>query len=179
MWPNRYPDLIEHIGDPLRVGPHVIRQGDSQQVLVAGQVQHEARPGGGHDGAVSGHGQSPDGGARPGRRGIDGRLNSSTRAFPIPAERATQRRWARPVRERCAPDPSSTAPILRNGSRSDANGLPSTRAVPEVAWSRPSRMRSVEDFPAPLGPRNPVTRPGFAVKVMSKRIVRDPRCLVT
>lgn len=104
---------------------------------------------------------------------------SSTRAFPIPAERATQRRWARPVRERCAPDPSSTAPILRNGSRSDANGLPSTRAVPEVAWSRPSRMRSVEDFPAPLGPRNPVTRPGFAVKVMSERIVRDPRCLVT
>ena len=75
MWPNRYPDLIEHIGDPLRVGPHVIRQGDSQQVLVAGQVQHEARPGGGHDGAVSGHGQSPDGGARPGRRGIDGRLD--------------------------------------------------------------------------------------------------------
>lgn len=35
-----------------------------------------------------------------------------------------------------------------------------TRAVPEVALSRPIRMRSVVDLPAPLGPRKPVTLPG-------------------
>ncbi len=37
---------------------------------------------------------------------------------------------------------------------------PSTVAVPDVALVSPTRIRMVVDFPAPLGPRNPVTRPG-------------------
>ena len=32
-----------------------------------------------------------------------------------------------------------------------------------VAGVRPAMMRIVVDFPAPLGPRKPVTRPGFEV----------------
>ncbi len=35
-------------------------------------------------------------------------------------------------------------------------------------------MRIVVDFPAPLGPRKPVTRPGSAVKVTSLTAVKSP-----
>ena len=35
---------------------------------------------------------------------------------------------------------------------------------PAVAASRPRISRMVVDLPAPLGPRNPVTRPGCTVK---------------
>ena len=38
--------------------------------------------------------------------------------------------------------------------------------------------RMVVDLPAPLGPRNPVTRPGSAVKVTSSTAVKPPYLLV-
>jgi hypothetical protein len=47
-------------------------------------------------------------------------------------------------------------------------------AVPEVARVRPTMIRMVVDFPAPLGPRNPVTRPGAAVKLTSSTAVKAP-----
>ena len=36
-------------------------------------------------------------------------------------------------------------------------------AVPEVGRSSPNSMRIVVDFPAPFGPRKPVTTPGCTV----------------
>jgi hypothetical protein len=35
-------------------------------------------------------------------------------------------------------------------------------------------MRMVADFPAQLGPRKPVTRPGSAVKLTSSTAVKSP-----
>ena len=40
-------------------------------------------------------------------------------------------------------------------------------------------MRIVVDFPAPLGPRNPVTRPGWAVKLTWSTAVKSPYLRVT
>src|SRR5262249_5411650 len=40
-------------------------------------------------------------------------------------------------------------------------------------------IRSVVDLPAPLGPRNPVTRPALAVKLTSLTAVQAPYLLVT
>ena len=48
---------------------------------------------------------------------------------------------------------------------------PRTCAVPVVGGVRPTMTRIVVDFPAPLGPRNPVTRPGSAAKVTSSTAV--------
>ena len=47
------------------------------------------------------------------------------------------------------------------------NGLPLTRAVPDVGLSRPMIMRMVVDLPEPFGPRNPVTTPGVTSKLRS------------
>jgi hypothetical protein len=35
---------------------------------------------------------------------------------------------------------------------------------PVVGWSRPAIIRMVVDFPAPFGPRNPLTIPGCTTK---------------
>ena len=40
-------------------------------------------------------------------------------------------------------------------------------------------MRMVVDFPAPLGPRNPVTRPGWAVKLTWSTAMKSPYLRVT
>ena len=40
-------------------------------------------------------------------------------------------------------------------------------------------IRMVVDLPAPLGPRKPVTRPGWAVKVTSSTAVKPPYFLVS
>ena len=40
-------------------------------------------------------------------------------------------------------------------------------------------IRMVVDFPAPFGPRNPVTRPSRAVKVTSSTAVNPPYFLVS
>ena len=51
--------------------------------------------------------------------------------------------------------------------------------MPDVARVSPTMIRMVVDFPAPLGPRNPVTRPGWAVKLTSSTAVKSPYVLVT
>src|SRR5688572_27936444 len=50
--------------------------------------------------------------------------------------------------------------MRRIAVRSDAGtGLPKSRAVPDVAATRPSKQRIVVVFPDPFGPRNPNTPP--------------------
>src|SRR5580692_568573 len=50
-------------------------------------------------------------------------------------------------------------------------------AVPAEGWTRPSSMRRVVVLPDPLGPRNPVTRPGSTVKDRSSTARTVPKCL--
>src|SRR5664279_881315 len=45
--------------------------------------------------------------------------------------------------------------------------------VPRVGWSRPTIKRIVVDFPAPFGPRKPVTFPGCTVNVTSSTLRLD------
>jgi hypothetical protein len=45
---------------------------------------------------------------------------------------------------------------------------------PLVGSSRPRIIRMVVDFPAPFGPRNPVTVPGWTVNVRSETAVVLP-----
>ncbi len=90
---------------------------------------------------------------------------SSTRRSGRRLLAASTRRWSRAVREPCAACASSRAPTWRSGSSSVAYARPPRVAVPDVGRSRPSTSRMVVDFPAPLGPRNPVTRPGTTLKV--------------
>src|SRR5579875_1651559 len=52
-------------------------------------------------------------------------------------------------------------------------------AVPAVGRTRSRRMRSVVVLPAPLGPRNPVTRPGSTVKVRSLTAATLPNRLLS
>ena len=47
-------------------------------------------------------------------------------------------------------------------------------ASPVVAGVSPTMIRMVVDLPAPLGPRKPVTRPGWAVKVTSSTARNPP-----
>src|SRR5947208_16594466 len=48
--------------------------------------------------------------------------------------------------------------MRRRASRLPA-GCPKTRAIPEAALWKPIRTLSVDDLPAPLGPRKPTTDP--------------------
>ena len=64
-------------------------------------------------------------------------------------------------------------------SRGAALGAPRTVcrspcARPAVGLSSPRIMRIVVDFPAPLGPRKPVTTPGLTVKLRSSTAVWSP-----
>jgi hypothetical protein len=45
---------------------------------------------------------------------------------------------------------------------------------PELGLVSPTIIRIDVDLPAPLGPRKPVTRPAWAVKLMSSTTVRPP-----
>jgi signal transduction histidine kinase len=58
------------------------------------------------------------------------------------------------------------------------NFIPSTVLCPEVGAVSAQSMRIVVDFPAPFGPRNPVTRPGLQSNVMSSTTLREPYRLV-
>ncbi len=53
-------------------------------------------------------------------------------------------------------------------------GWPLTRTEPLVGSSRPRIIRMVVDFPAPFGPRNPVTVPGWTVNVRSETAALAP-----
>ena len=56
---------------------------------------------------------------------------------------------------------------LGHGGGGRAYAFPFTRTRPEVGASSPAIIRIVVDFPAPFGPRNPVTVPGGATKLRS------------
>src|SRR4051812_46073308 len=51
-------------------------------------------------------------------------------------------------------------------------------AVPELGRTRPSSIRKVVVFPAPLGPRKPVMRPGSTEKDRESTAVKVPKRLV-
>lgn len=85
---------------------------------------------------------------------------ADTRRSPIPLLRANHRRCSRTLRLGCRSPASNSAPTCVNGRSSDAYARPPTVAVPPVGRSIPRIRRIVVDFPAPFGPRNPVTRPG-------------------
>jgi hypothetical protein len=53
-----------------------------------------------------------------------------------------------------------------------------TRTVPLLGRSRPAIIRIVVDFPAPFGPRNPVTTPGSTTKLSRSTAVLSPYRLV-
>jgi len=53
-------------------------------------------------------------------------------------------------------------------------GRPLTVTEPLVGSSRPRIIRMVVDFPAPFGPRKPVTTPGWTVNVRSETAVVAP-----
>src|SRR5947208_10268182 len=55
-----------------------------------------------------------------------------------------------------------------------SGAFPLTRTHPDKGRSRPIIIRIVVDLPAPLGPRKPVTTPGFTVKVRSSTASTSP-----
>ena len=96
---------------------------------------------------------------------------SATLASGNPAAAASTRRWFRPVRSGWKLWTSSTAPTARVGWARLAYGRPSTVAVPDVGFTKARSIRNVVLFPAPFGPRNPVTRPGRTSKLRSSTAV--------
>src|SRR5262249_24696062 len=55
----------------------------------------------------------------------------------------------------------------------------SMRTVPEVGRSSPRIIRIVVDLPAPFGPRNPVTTPGFTWKSIPSTAVLSPKTFIS
>jgi hypothetical protein len=74
---------------------------------------------------------------------------------------------------------SSSAPTSRIGLSRAENGFPLTVTLPAVGWSSPRMSRMVVVFPAPFGPRNPVTMPGRTVNVRSSTAAFPPYRLVS
>ena len=70
------------------------------------------------------------------------------------------------VRAGCAVA-SSIAPTTCSGSASEAYGLPSIVALPDVGVTRRGSDRSVVVLPEPLGPRKAVIAPLSTPNVMS------------
>ena len=91
--------------------------------------------------------------------------------MPLPA--ASMRRWFRALRVGWNALASSTAPISRIGCRIVPNRRPS-KSVSPLPRSRSSISRMVVDFPAPLGPRKPVTMPGRTSNVRSSTATLAP-----
>ena len=60
-----------------------------------------------------------------------------------------------------------------------AKRRPATVALPDEAGVSPTMIRMVVVFPAPLGPRKPVTRPGRAVKLTSSTAANPPYFLLS
>ena len=84
---------------------------------------------------------------------------------------ASHLRWLAALRPPTMALASSSAPTDLSGSASWAYGLPLTRTEPELGVSRPRTMRMVVDLPAPLGPKKPVTRPGWTTKETSSTAI--------
>jgi hypothetical protein len=83
----------------------------------------------------------------------------------MPAVAANANKWLRADLPVCTARASSSAPTSCSGRGCCAYGLPFTVTVPDVGASRPRIIRIVVDFPAPFGPRKPVTAPGRTVNV--------------
>ena len=96
----------------------------------------------------------------------------------MPSAAASTRRWFRPLRSGLKLCVSSTAPTVRAGSSRNRYGIPNTDAVPSVGATSPRIIRSVVLLPAPFGPRNPVTRPGFTSNERSSTAVTSPNRFV-
>src|SRR5215470_17324225 len=65
-------------------------------------------------------------------------------------------------------------PTSCSGAAWARGGRPLTATEPLVGSSRPRIIRIVVDFPAPFGPRKPVTVPGRTVNVRSETAVVVP-----
>jgi hypothetical protein len=100
--------------------------------------------------------------------------SSSTRAVSTPCTIAEIASASRPVRPPCWADASSSTPTSRPGLASLRYSVSSTVAVPAFGGVSPQIMRKVVDFPAPLGPRNPVTVPGSQRNEMSSTATWRP-----
>src|SRR6476646_12010757 len=70
-------------------------------------------------------------------------------------------------------------PTSCSGAACACGGRPLTVTEPLVGSSRPRIIRIVVDFPAPFGPRKPVTVPGRTVNVRSETAVVGPYRLVS
>src|SRR5450631_3578460 len=103
---------------------------------------------------------------------------SSTRRWLTPAVSAMTRRWLRPERPGWKLVASSAAPTTRCGACRWVYEWPPIVALPLVGRTRPSNIRNVVVFPAPLGPRKPVIRPGSTEKLRLLTAVREPNFLV-
>ena len=102
------------------------------------------------------------------------RSTSAIRASSMPAAAATIRRCWRAVRHGWKVAVSSTAPTVPSGSSSSAYWRPKIVAIPELGVASPSSMRRVVVFPAPFGPRKPVTAPGWISKERSSTATVGP-----
>ena len=103
---------------------------------------------------------------------------SSARWSGTPIAAAYTRRWLRAVRLGWKPSFSSTEPTTRAGFPSCECGRPLIVAVPAVGVTNPSSIRNVVVFPAPFGPRKPVTEPGSTVKLRFCTAFTAPNCLL-
>ncbi len=86
--------------------------------------------------------------------------DDGTRPDGRPIVRAARVRTSRPVRPACWAGASRRTPTSRPGLGRSAKRRPMIWATPEVGDVRPTMMRIVVDWPAPFGPRKPVTRRG-------------------
>jgi hypothetical protein len=82
---------------------------------------------------------------------------SLTRRRGILLARASINRWAYAVRPGWIAFASSNAPTSCRGHARSWYRLPATVTVPALGVSSPIIRRIVVDFPAPFGPRKPVT----------------------
>ena len=92
----------------------------------------------------------------------------------MPEVCASASRWWYALRDGWTARGSSIPPSSRSGAACERGGRPLTMTEPLVGSSRPRIILIVVDFPAPLGPRKPVTVPGRTVNVRSETAVVGP-----
>ena len=78
------------------------------------------------------------------------------------------------MRPACWAEASSSTPTRRPGLGSERKGAPSTVELPADGIVSPHSIRIVVDFPAPLGPRKPVTVPGSQMNDTSSTATCPP-----
>ena len=103
---------------------------------------------------------------------------SSTRVSSTPIVWAEIASASRPRRPACWAEASSSTPTRRPGLGSRRYSPPSTAALPESGRANPQIILIVVVFPAPLGPRKPVTVPGSQRKETSSTTALPANLLV-